>query len=452
MQAFVHPVCAEGGSRIRRDVLERDGVCRRRVDDDGVVERAVVPQSLNHLGDGRRLLSDRDVDAAHLLLRITARPVVPLGDDCVDRDRRLPRLPVADDELALAAADRRHRVDRRDARLQRLLHRLPVDDVRRLHLEVAASLRRDRAHAVDWVAERVDDTPQESVAHGDRQDLMRLLDEVALLDVLGLAQHDTADLVLVQVEREPEDTAGELEQLVSHRVWKALDARDPVAGLDDAPDLLPLDRGLPTLDVPSKSLGDLTRIEFRFRYHVVTSSPLHQQVLFGFFQSGPNGPVENLVPHPRDDAADHGRVDDHSDLDLASRSLRQRLLQAFALRLVERHRRANLGQGALPSLRHHLRERVDDAPSLACSPLLDQERQQVQGDRVDAVTDRVADQVALVLDRQRRIDERLAEPSLLLEHLRHLTAELLEDAVAFGTDLALRARDGRLRLLLGTLL
>src|SRR5918994_2320931 len=54
----------------------------------------------------------------------------------------------------------------------------------------------------------------------------------------------------------------------------------------------------------------------------------------------------------------------------------------------------------------------------------------------------------------RRLVDRLPHYALgdLDGDLRHLTAELLEDAVAFGTDLALRARDRRLRLLLGTLL
>src|SRR3712207_8746902 len=51
-------------------------------------------------------------------------------DDRVDRDRRLARLAVADDQLALAAADRDHRVDGLQAGLHRLDHRLALDDAR----------------------------------------------------------------------------------------------------------------------------------------------------------------------------------------------------------------------------------------------------------------------------------------------------------------------------------
>jgi hypothetical protein len=66
--------------------------------------------------DGRLLLADGDVDAEDALALLV--------DDRVERDGGLARLTVADDELALAAADRDHRVDGLDARLQRLLDRL----------------------------------------------------------------------------------------------------------------------------------------------------------------------------------------------------------------------------------------------------------------------------------------------------------------------------------------
>ena len=51
-----------------------------------------------------------------------------LVDDRVDGDGGLAGLAVADDELALAAADGDHRVDGLDAGLQRLLDRLALDD------------------------------------------------------------------------------------------------------------------------------------------------------------------------------------------------------------------------------------------------------------------------------------------------------------------------------------
>src|ERR671921_68970 len=107
--------------------------------------------------DRRALLADGDVDAADLLRRVAGFPGFLLVDDRVGHDRRLAGLAVTDDELTLAAADRRHGVDGLDAGLQRLLHRLALDDGGRLQLEGAAAGRLDRAGTVDRVAQRVDD-------------------------------------------------------------------------------------------------------------------------------------------------------------------------------------------------------------------------------------------------------------------------------------------------------
>jgi hypothetical protein len=51
-----------------------------------------------------------------------------LVDDRVDRNGGLAGLAVADDELALAAADGDHGVDGFQAGLHGLMHRLPLDD------------------------------------------------------------------------------------------------------------------------------------------------------------------------------------------------------------------------------------------------------------------------------------------------------------------------------------
>src|SRR5919109_3515061 len=70
-----------------------------------------------------------------------------LVEDRVDEDRGLAGRAVADDQLALAAADVRHRVDRLDAGLERLLHGLAVDDSGRLELERARLVALDRRGA-----------------------------------------------------------------------------------------------------------------------------------------------------------------------------------------------------------------------------------------------------------------------------------------------------------------
>src|SRR5690606_19315614 len=123
----------------------------------GVFERTL------HGRDRRALLTNRDVDAAHLLVDVAGLPVGLLVDDRVDRDRGLAGLAVADDELTLTAADRDHRVDGLDAGLHGLVHRLACHDAGGLQLEGTTPLRRDLTETVDGVAERVDDTAEEAV-------------------------------------------------------------------------------------------------------------------------------------------------------------------------------------------------------------------------------------------------------------------------------------------------
>ena len=236
--ALVHPVLADARAGVGREVLEAGRLGRGGRDDGRVLHRAGLLEAPDELGDGRALLADGDVDALDLLLRVAALPVLALVDDRVERDRGLAGLAVADDQLALAAADGRHGVDGLDAGLQRLVDRLALDDGGRLQLEDAAALGDDLALAVDRVAQRVDHAAEEAVADGDREDLAGAADRLALLDGAGVAEDDAADLARVEVEREAEGAALELQQLVGHGGVQALDAGDAVADLGDGAHLL----------------------------------------------------------------------------------------------------------------------------------------------------------------------------------------------------------------------
>ena len=194
-------------------------------DDDRVFHRAVLFELAHHVRDGRRLLSDRDVDAEEVLALLV--------DDRVDRDRRLAGLAVADDQLALAAADRHHRVDRLQAGLHRLRHRLAPDHARRDLLDDVGHLGVDRTLAVDRLAERVDDAADQLGADRHFENAARALDRVAFGDVLVLAQHHRADRVALEVEREAERVVRELEHLALHHVRQPVNAADAVGDRHD---------------------------------------------------------------------------------------------------------------------------------------------------------------------------------------------------------------------------
>ena len=162
--------------------LSAAGSAGRHGDDRRVLHRAVLLERLRERGDGRVLLPDRDVDAEDVLALLV--------DDRVDRDRRLAGAAVADDQLALALADRDQRVDRADTGLQRLLDRLALDDARRGVLDRAIFLGRRsgpcrRPAAPSGLTTR----PSSASPTGTDDDAAGAADLIAFLDV-GVGAHD----------------------------------------------------------------------------------------------------------------------------------------------------------------------------------------------------------------------------------------------------------------------
>ena len=117
----VHAVVAEelahGAAGEGREILHGRRVGGGGGDHDGIVHGAVVLEHLDELRDGRALLADGDVDAIELGLLVAARVDRFLIEDGVEDDGGLAGLAVADDQLALAAADGDERVDGLQARL-----------------------------------------------------------------------------------------------------------------------------------------------------------------------------------------------------------------------------------------------------------------------------------------------------------------------------------------------
>src|ERR1700732_456043 len=172
MTTGVAEVLAHRAAAIRRDELQRGRFRRGRRDHGGVFHRAMTVELVDHLGNGRALLPDRDVKALHVL--------AALVDDGVERDRGLAGLAVADDQLALSAPDLQHRVDRLDSSLERLLDRLAADDARCLDLDSSLLGGLDRALAVDRLAQRIDHASEQSLADRNFGDTPRAFDLVAL--------------------------------------------------------------------------------------------------------------------------------------------------------------------------------------------------------------------------------------------------------------------------------
>src|SRR5206468_4034056 len=128
-----------------------------------------------------------------------------------------------------------------DAGLQRLLHGLAHDDARRLALDLAGVLRRDRTLTVNRTAERIDHAADQLGANRHLEYSAGAADFVALLELEVVAEHDGADVVFFEVERERGNRlAGlarvNLEHLSRHRLLKAVDASNSVLHFEDGTD------------------------------------------------------------------------------------------------------------------------------------------------------------------------------------------------------------------------
>ena len=251
--ALIHEVFAHGAAGVRRDILQRSQLRGSCGDNDGIVHGAAAGERIDELGDGRALLADGDIDADDVLALL-----VQNGIRC---DDGLAGLAVADDELALAAADGDHGVDGLDAGLQRDADGLALDDAGGVALDGAQLLRVDGALAVNGLAEGVDDAADEGLADRDGHDAARALDKAALADADVRAEHDDADAALLEVQRHAERAVLEAEQLVGLAFIQPVHLGDAVADLNDVADLILLRLGCIIFDLILDDLTDIVDSE-----------------------------------------------------------------------------------------------------------------------------------------------------------------------------------------------
>ena len=135
-------------------------------------------------------------------------------------------LPVADDELALAAPNRHHRIDALDAHLHGLIDGLPGDYAGRDLFHGRRERSVDGALAVDGVAERVHHAAEQFTPYRHFQDALGAACGHAFGEALVVAEHYAAYGVTFQVQRQANQAAGELDHLAVLRLGEAVDAHD----------------------------------------------------------------------------------------------------------------------------------------------------------------------------------------------------------------------------------
>src|SRR6185436_15894472 len=92
-------------------------------------------------------------------------------------------------------------------------------------------------------------------------DAARALDGVAFLDDTVVAEEHGADLFLLEVQHHADHVVGKLQELPGHGLLEPVHARDAVADLDDATDLLEVDLRLVARQLALDDLADLSGLD-----------------------------------------------------------------------------------------------------------------------------------------------------------------------------------------------
>ncbi len=110
---------------------------------------------------------------------------------------------------------------------------------------------------VDRLTQRIDDATDERLTDRNARHLAGALDRASLGDLLPRAEQRHADVVGLEIEREPDHAVVELEHLHREAVLEAIDACDAVADLEDRADLGEIGLDVVLLDPLLQNRGDL---------------------------------------------------------------------------------------------------------------------------------------------------------------------------------------------------
>ena len=146
------------------------------------------------------------------------------------------------------------------------VHGLASDDAGALELDAPTVGRLDGALAVHGLAERVHDATDERLTDRNVRDAAGALDRVTFADVRRVAEDGDTDAVLLEVQNETVDLAGELDELTRHRTLKAVNARDAVTGGEHGARLGDKCGFVKVLNLLLDDLGDLVGAELHGFY------------------------------------------------------------------------------------------------------------------------------------------------------------------------------------------
>src|SRR5690606_17160067 len=251
--AAITEVFAHRAARVRSQVLHGGRFRSGGGHDDGVFHGAVLFELAHHVVDRGSLLTHGNVDTFHA--------IALLGDDGVHGHGGLAGLAVADDQLALAAADRHHGVHGLGAGLHGLGHGFTGDHAGSDLFDDVGQLGVDGALAVDGVAQRIDHAAEQLGTHGHFQDAARRLDGIAFGNTGVFTQNHGADGVALEVEGQTERVVREFEHFALHHIGQTVDASNTVGHGYDRTLCTNVSRRAQAFDAALEQFADLGRIK-----------------------------------------------------------------------------------------------------------------------------------------------------------------------------------------------
>ena len=173
----------------------------------------------------------------------------------IQRHSGLAGLAIANNQLALAAANRNHGVDGFDSRLHGFTHRLAFHHAGCDALNRAEFIGKDRPFAIRRAAQRVNHAAHHGLAHRHGHDPVGALDDVAFLDLRVIAQQHGAHLVFFQVQGQARHVVRQFQQLAGHDAIEAVNAGHAVTHGNHRSHFRHGDRAIEVLDLLANNLG-----------------------------------------------------------------------------------------------------------------------------------------------------------------------------------------------------
>src|SRR5262249_12186364 len=161
----------------------------------------------------------------------------------------LARLAVADDQFALPASNRDHRIDGLQTGGHRLAHRLAIDNAWRDALEWNELVSCNRPLVIDRLAKGVHDAADHLVAHRNAHDASSSLYLFAFLDFGVVTEQHHADLVFFQVHGDTGEAVRKRKKFAGHDLVEAVHARDTIAESDNSSNFIDRDFRFIVLDL-----------------------------------------------------------------------------------------------------------------------------------------------------------------------------------------------------------